>query len=222
MPLRPGLSLPLGELEGVQARAHVSLVVVAVAFGLGAFGAPSPDDVDDVAVGAISVLVAVLVHELGHASVRALLGSRVGQIVLYPFGGVADGGERPPGPGYVAAVALGGPLASLAAATALRYLGAPEHQISLYVALGLGNLLPLVPFDGAAVLMATLSTRMREQAAARVTAIVGQVGAIVVFLAAIVVERPWLLLFAVLSFLFACSARARAGVARPENARESL
>jgi Zn-dependent protease len=212
--------LPLGRLEGVEARGHVSLVAIAIGFGLGAFEAPPPDSLDDALFGAVAFVGGVLVHELGHALARGALGLNVRRIVLYPVGGVAEGAPPIAAPGQEVAVALAGPLASLMAATALRLLDAPGHHVWVHATLGLGNLLPLATLDGAVVLKAVLSSRLSAQAAARVTAVVGQIGALAVGLVGLFSVLPWAALFAVFSFLSASAARARIGETLSGGARE--
>ncbi|MBL9022895.1 MAG: hypothetical protein JNL21_11905 [Myxococcales bacterium] len=220
VPICPGLSLPLGRLEGVEARGHVSLVAIAIGFGLGAFEAPPPDSLDDALFGAIAFVGGVLVHELGHALARGALGLNVRRIVLYPVGGVAECAAPAATPGHELGAALGGPLASLIAATALRLLDAPAHHVWVHATLGLGNLLPLATLDGAVILKAALSSRLGEQAATRVTAVVGQLGALGVGLAGLVSALPWVVLFGVFSFLSASAARARVGATLAGGARE--
>lgn len=115
---------------------------------------------------ALLLFVSVLLHELGHALVALSQGVKVRSITLFLLGGVASVERECPTALGALAVALAGPLVSLALAVAL--LGAVHpaaHQSAvlgemvtqlgvLNLVLALFNLLPGLPLDGGLVVKA--------------------------------------------------------------------
>ena len=110
----------------------------------------------------------VLGHELVHLLVARVQGLEVGEVELFPFGGVArieDVLELDPQVESI--VSLAGPLFnfSLVAASLLFYANIPawrESEILLFfirsnLTLGFFNLLPALPLDGGRILRARLS-----------------------------------------------------------------
>ncbi|WP_231571136.1 M50 family metallopeptidase [Gordoniibacillus kamchatkensis] len=108
-----------------------------------------------------TLFVIVFIHELGHAAAARGLGWRIRHIRLLPFGGVAEVEEH----GNVPAreellVALAGPLQHvwmIAFAWLMKQLGVAdpvwwEYFIKANMAIGLFNLLPIMPLDGGRVL----------------------------------------------------------------------
>ncbi|MFX3615944.1 MAG: M50 family metallopeptidase [Sporolactobacillus sp.] len=99
----------------------------------------------------------VWIHECGHASMAYLLGWKITEIELLPFGGVAKIEEDQDHPFWQEClVILAGPLQNLwlpalsFALSALPFWGPAEHQLFLNQnsAILLFNLLPIWPLDG--------------------------------------------------------------------------
>jgi len=132
----------------------------------------------------------VTVHELAHAVTARALGLGVQELELMPFGGVARlTSTVVRGPGTEIAVALAGPVASLALAFLFSYL---ERQTALRgawmgalirnnAALAYFNLLPALPLDGGRVLRALLCRPLGFARATRVSAGLGMGAGAAVF-----------------------------------------
>jgi Zn-dependent protease len=115
---------------------------------------------------ALLLFVSVVLHELGHALVALGQGVKVGSITLFLLGGVASVERECPTALGALAVALAGPLVSLALAVALLVgvhpaihqsvvLGEMLKQLGvLNLVLALFNLLPGLPLDGGLVVKA--------------------------------------------------------------------
>ena len=107
------------------------------------------------------LLLAVLLHESGHALVALALGSRRVEVKLWPIfarAEVEDFKDR-----REAWTALAGPLSNLACAGVVAALGGrwnlslprapiPDFLFTVNLLMGLGNLLPVPPADGGRVL----------------------------------------------------------------------
>jgi Zn-dependent protease len=115
---------------------------------------------------ALLLFVSVVLHELGHALVALSQGVKVRSITLFLLGGVASVERECPTALGALAVALAGPLVSLALAVALLAAVHPAaHQSAvlgemvtrlgfLNLLLALFNLLPGLPLDGGLVVKA--------------------------------------------------------------------
>jgi stage IV sporulation protein FB len=126
------------------------------------------------------IFAAVLLHELSHTIMAAILKVRVAEIELLPFGGQAKiedfTGLDPDREIYIA---LAGPIMSLSLA-ALFYFLPPTIplktawliQINLF--LGIFNLLPALPLDGGRILRAWLSLHIGYKRATSISAGVGK------------------------------------------------
>jgi Zn-dependent protease len=116
----------LGRWAGTQVRVHIFLVVFVAVSLLGAAIAPD-HRVAQTACWIALLLVALAVHELGHAAMAAWIGTETEEIRLWPLGNMVG-----PSPSSRSSesllVGLGGPIASavmvLAAAVALGFLDA--------------------------------------------------------------------------------------------------
>ncbi len=135
----------------------------AIALLLGTTGGAS---LASVTAWVLVLLVAILVHELGHAVAGRAFGARQTTIILHGFGGLAVGAtgrtwyER-------IAVFLAGPAAGfmLALVTLIVMLTAPVGEFGALVCMlmlwvcvvwGVVNLLPVYPLDGGQVMMELL------------------------------------------------------------------
>ncbi len=194
--------LPLGRIFGIPVRLDWSWFLI---FGLLTWSLATsyfPDrysgwTVDTYwllgATTAIALFVSVLLHELGHALLAMVYRIPVRRIRLMIFGGLAEMGDEPPGPFSEFAVAIAGPVVSLALAGVLgalwlqtRLLGVAEPLIAFFGYLGMinlmlvgFNLIPGFPLDGGRVLHAILWGLTGKQARATITA--GTVGRVIAF-----------------------------------------
>ncbi|WP_420453731.1 site-2 protease family protein [Ilumatobacter sp.] len=159
-------SLNLGRIAGIPVRAHWSVALVAILFGVNlaaAFG---------LAAGALAVVaffVSILAHELGHALVARRHGVGTDGIDLWALGGVARLDREPPSPRADGLIAVAGPFVSLviggatfAVAVALRsnvlaWLGAINLLLAVF------NMLPGSPLDGGRVLRAVRWARTGDK-----------------------------------------------------------
>ncbi len=118
-------------------------------------------------VTAVMLFVSVLIHELGHSLVAQRLGMSVPRITLFIFGGVSQIAAEPRSAGAEFAMAVVGPLVSLALAAVFRGLeplvafSSPLLALTKYLAylnliLGVFNLVPGFPLDGGRVLRAII------------------------------------------------------------------
>lgn len=137
------------------------------------------------------VFASILAHEFGHALTARRYGIATRGITLLPIGGVARLDRLPSKPQQELAIAIAGPLVSLAIGLALylvlRLLGTPAvvgdiassgggflaRVMWVNVAVVLFNLLPAFPMDGGRVLRAALAIKL---GAVRATTIAARVG----------------------------------------------
>ncbi|MGH9061747.1 MAG: M50 family metallopeptidase, partial [Acidimicrobiales bacterium] len=180
----------LGRLRGVPIGVNWSLLAIIVFLGFGLAGNRLPVDVPGrtglayaVAGGltAVALIVAVLVHELGHAFVARQAGMKVDGITLSWMGGVTRIEGDAPTPGRELAIAVVGPIISLALGGACWLArivthAAGHHQLlaaalgwlaTINILLAAFNLLPAAPLDGGRVLHAAIwkATKDRWRAA---------------------------------------------------------
>ncbi len=179
--------IPIARIFGFEIRIHpswifiVALVAVIVerevrqiAIGI--------DSVSGWIIGAVTAgafLLSVLAHELAHGIVARRRGIEVGPITLYFFGGSASFQLESDRPRDEAAIALGGPVASLAigvllvvAAFVANATGHPAGQIVAVIAyvlavlnliLGGANLIPAYPLDGGRLVRAAVWARKGDE-----------------------------------------------------------
>ncbi|MCL5289640.1 MAG: M50 family metallopeptidase [Bacillota bacterium] len=135
------------------------------------------------------IFALVLFHELSHTLAARLLGVRVIDVEVLPFGGVARmGGEMSIEPSKEIAVALAGPASNLflvALAMGLRHYGIWSEELSPFflqinLMLAFFNLLPALPLDGGRILRALLSVHVGLSQATIIAARIGQVVAVAV------------------------------------------
>ncbi len=171
---RRSLSFPIGRVAGIQVRVHVTFLILIPLFALAGAQPGGPGE-----LGAIAwlfvIFACVLVHEFAHSLVGRPRGVVVHEIELLPIGGVSKLENLPDDPHDELAVAIAGPLASLAiavvAASLAVALGQPLLPIELFdggllariawfnVIIAAFNLLPAFPLDGGRVFRAVLEER---------------------------------------------------------------
>ncbi len=167
-----GHSIPIGRIAGIPIRLHwtfwflVALVVIvdwsagrrAVAAGL---------------AWIVALFASVVAHEIAHCLVARQRGARVLGIVLIPLGGLSRLESMPTEPDDELAVAIAGPLTSIALGAVLigvallsgqhvwpptLFTGGWWARLGwLNMLLGAFNLLPALPMDGGRVLRASLA-----------------------------------------------------------------
>lgn len=123
------------------------------------------------AVSAVLLFVCVVLHELGHSLMAMQFGIPVASVTLFIFGGVAQITQEPKRPLIELAIALAGPLVSLAIAMGCFYLAdhLPLETIPQVVVFAIirylavintviliFNMLPGFPLDGGRILRAVL------------------------------------------------------------------
>ena len=140
------------------------------------------------AAAALMLFISVLIHELAHSLVAISRGLPVKSITLFLLGGVSNLENEPEKPGVEFAIAIVGPLTSVALAGlfwAVDILGfapaGPVKAIALYmmeinVLLAAFNILPGFPLDGGRVLRALIWGMTNDlKKATDIAAMVGQV-----------------------------------------------
>lgn len=207
-----GHSLRIGRVFGIDLRVDTSWLVILVLMLWSlprVFFAWHPEwstlTVLIVALAACLMFFAsVLLHELAHSLVARAYGVPVRDVTLHMFGGVSNIEREPPTPGAELAIAIVGPLASVAlgvgmtfmAATAISLLGpnlddaadaesavarlGPIATLLLWlgpinILVGVFNLIPGFPLDGGRVLRAIVWKATGDLGrSTRIAALVGQ------------------------------------------------
>ena len=139
-------------------------------------------------VAALLLFVSVLVHELAHSLVARSRGVPVKSITLFLLGGVSNLESEPEKPGVEFAIAIVGPLTSIALAglfwaldlSGLAAAGPVKativYMIEINILLAAFNILPGFPLDGGRVLRAILWGATNDlQKATNIAAAIGQV-----------------------------------------------
>lgn len=119
------------------------------------------------AATALLLFASVLLHELGHSVVALRYKIPVRSINLYIFGGVAEIGSEPPSAVAELAIAIAGPIVSLAlaalftlakpfAAASAPLFGIAKYLAYMNMALFVFNLIPGYPLDGGRVFRAAV------------------------------------------------------------------
>ncbi len=150
-------SLSLGRITGIPIRAHWSMALVAVLFGVNlasSFGLVAG------AIAVVAFFVSILAHELGHAVVARHYGVQTESIDLWALGGVARLDRESPTPRADGLIAVAGPLVSLVigavtfgaaflvGSNVLGWIGFVNLLLAVF------NMLPGAPLDGGRVLRA--------------------------------------------------------------------
>jgi Zn-dependent protease len=166
--------LTLLSVRGVPVRVHVALVVmIGLLAGLSGWRLGGAAAAQTLAF-AVGLLASVTAHEVGHAAMAARFGIPAVAIVLTPMGGAVQMVRCRVPPSVDVAVALAGPLTSLALAGvtgalwAASGLDALRVLAALNLGLGVFNLVPAMPLDGGRVLRGLLVARLGLERGARV------------------------------------------------------
>jgi len=155
-------SLKLGRYSGIPVRAHWSIGLIAVLFGVNLsaqFG---------VAVGiaaTVGFFVSILLHEFGHALVARRYGVNTESIELWALGGMARLDRESPSPKADGLIAVAGPAVSLVLGSisiGLAFLLRSDALLFIgfiNVVLAVFNMLPGAPLDGGRVVRAVRWSR---------------------------------------------------------------
>lgn len=215
-------SWKLSRVAGIDVSVHWTFVVLLVWVLLSALSAGGPAR----ALGDVLFLVllfgCVLLHELGHALTARLFGIPTHGITLLPIGGVAQLDRIPRNPWQELVIALAGPAVNVVIAVMLLPVVGALYGLGQITSLGLisggflarlllvnvglvvFNLIPAFPMDGGRVLRACLALLTNYQTATRLAVRVGQVAAVLLGLAGLLLlHNPLLLLVAVFVFFAA-------------------
>ena len=132
---------------------------------------------------------AVLVHEISHAVMALVLGVKVTEIEILPFGGQAKIEDFTSlEPDYEIYIALVGPIVSLSLAGIFYFLQAHITSpylplfININLFLGVFNLCPALPMDGGRILRALLSQAIGYKKATGKAAALGKLIAVIFIL----------------------------------------
>lgn len=163
--MTPG-SIRLGTYAGIPVRAHWSMGIVAVWFGvllsadLGIVGG---------IIATVAFFASILAHEFGHAMVARHYGVRTQSIDLWALGGVARLDRESPSPRADGLIAVAGPAVSLLVAVVTFAASFALQSNVLFVIffvngfLALFNMLPGAPLDGGRVLRAVRWARTGDK-----------------------------------------------------------
>lgn len=216
------------KLNGLEVRIHFTFLALLIFLLLTETNRAGVRVIPRVFVLTGLVLLAVLLHELGHAWVSARKGFPIKAMVLLPIAGLAMADPTVQGDSArnlrrETSIALAGPLvsAALAAITALTFLifGLPLYRLwmpPLVTAANMGisffwinaclcvfNLLPAYPLDGGKILRAWLAQRMEFRQATRRAVGIGHLFAGLFMLAGAAINIQWFMLVGFFIFMAA-------------------
>jgi Zn-dependent protease len=214
-------SLRIARVAGVPISLHWSFSLLLVYVALASYGS-TWSAAFLLLLWVAALFACVTLHELSHCAVAVRRGLSVQGIVLLPIGGISEISGEPASPGVEAAVAIAGPLSSLALA-GLFALGAVATGASVWpptlfagpwlvrlawlnLLLAAFNMIPALPMDGGRVLRAVLARRGDPEAATVVAAAVAQVVAAGMVLVGLWIDI-WLVLIGVFVFVLAGAER---------------
>ena len=179
-------SYSIGNVFGIPIRVHVTLLIFLPLFAFSFMPVDGPLGLFYGALGAVGLFASVALHEIGHSLVARAKGSRILEILLLPFAGLAKLDRLPPRPADEIQTALAGPAVSLVLGLAGLFL-APliypfnpplavlAHELGrINVMLVLFNLIPSFPMDGGRVFRAALAPRLGRLPATRIATAVGR------------------------------------------------
>ncbi|HWQ76712.1 MAG TPA: M50 family metallopeptidase [Syntrophomonas sp.] len=167
----------LGKIAGVKVRVNwLFLLLCAVYTYLG------------MGLEILIIFASVLLHELSHTIMAAVMKVKVAEIELLPFGGQAKMNDFTGlDPDREIYIALAGPVVSLSLAAFFHFLPPPFPMktallIQINFFLGVFNFLPALPLDGGRILRAILSLYIGYKKATAVSAGLGKAIAVAIVL----------------------------------------
>jgi stage IV sporulation protein FB len=211
-------SFRLARIFGTEVKVHYTFLLLLIFLYFGTRSTSGAEAALAMTVLFIALFACVLLHEFGHILMARRFGIATPDVILLPIGGVARLQRMPEEPKQELLIAVAGPLVTLAIAAVLWLwlrltggtvvwpgqevdpTGLPSLLLYANVVLLLFNLVPAFPLDGGRVLRALLSTRMSHVKATRIAATAGQVLAMVLGVAGLVLPNPFWLLIALFVF----------------------
>lgn len=210
-------SVRVARIFGIDIRVHWTFLLLVPLVAL------ASDDISQFWLGLLWTVVvfgSVLVHELAHCFVARRRGAVVEDILLIPIGGLSQMQQLPQAPADEAAIAVVGPVASLALGLMFAAVGAlvgarlwPPTLFAgallarlawLNLSLGAFNLLPALPMDGGRVLRAQLAGKYGRRRATRTAGRIAKALALVMAVVGALYDY-WLVVIAVFVWLGARS-----------------
>jgi Zn-dependent protease len=200
-----GLSWTIGKFFQIPVRLHWSMLLLPLlTFNLMEVGGL----LNAVAWVGLVVLIfgSVLLHEIGHALTARRYGIQTKDIILTPIGGMARITSLPTNPRHEIAIAIAGPLVSLALAGigfaalfAIALLPFDSELVfnvftymgSINLMLGVFNLVPALPMDGGRVLRGFLALKYDFLKATQIAAKVGRTLAILGGILGLFMFQSW-------------------------------
>jgi Zn-dependent protease len=182
----------IAKVRGIPIRVHLTLVILLPFLAYDFADAFTSNPLFWGLLAALVLFTSVALHELGHSLVAIAKGYPVRDILLLPIGGIAQLARIPERPRDEFAVAIAGPLVSLALFGGLFTLGHGDTLLGsrafadfclllgyINLSLCLFNLLPAFPMDGGRILRALLTPRKGRLEATRIAAKLGKICALV-------------------------------------------
>jgi Zn-dependent protease len=215
-------SVVVARIASIDIRIHASFLILVLLF---AIAAPEPGaaGVAWSLLWLVALFGSVVVHELAHSLVARRRGGEVHEILLFPLGGISKLERLPETASDEFAVAIVGPLTSLALGVAALAAGAalggslvPIDLLGgawlvrlgwLNLLLGTFNLLPAFPLDGGRVLRALLERRHDLLTATRIATRVGHALAGTLIVVGVLFD-VWLALIGIFVYLGASAEEA--------------
>ncbi len=199
------MSWTIGTFFKIPIRLHISMLLVPL---LTYNWMPIQGIIDIVAWAALVVLLfgSVLLHEIGHALTARRYGIRTQDIILTPIGGMARIVSMPQKPIQEIAIAVAGPVVSLAIAgigfaLSIFFGLVPQLPLAVFkgvgllfwinVMLGVFNLVPALPMDGGRILRGFLAMKHDYLKATQIAAKVGRALAVAGAILAIFWLKSW-------------------------------
>lgn len=218
-------SFPVARVSGIEVRVHWTFLLLLALFAWA--GPASGFGSAYAAVAWVLVLFAcVVAHEFAHSIVARRRGGEVHEILLFPLGGVSKLERLPEAPADEFAIAIAGPLCSLALAVGAALLAVatgrpllpPDLIRGPWLAriawanalLAVFNLLPAFPLDGGRVFRALLERRRDLLTATRIATRVGHALAVAFVVVGLFADL-WLVFIGVFVY-FGASAEERATI----------
>jgi Zn-dependent protease len=213
-------SFKIGRIAGIEVNVHITLFLVLIIFSYALYYTPYPFGFAKLnysqfsrillsVISAISLFVAVLLHELSHSIVGRKRGVEVKGIVLFIFGGISMLENLPKEPRKEIEIAFAGPLLSiiiglvfyLVSITNISFISEFSRVFATYnLFLAFFNLIPAFPLDGGRIVRGIIASRIGFVRATQIAAEMGKM--IAIFLGILgLFTNPWLILIALFIYI---------------------